>query len=197
MLRGGGGGVAESAQVDGEHPVVLAQQGDQLVEDPPGLREAVNQQDGRSGGAGGHVVQLGAVEADPAAVDTGIVAARRFMSSRKLIDKFALRAVDAGADTASELGRRLSVTKQAAAQTIAVLEGFGYVDREPDPSDTRRKRVRVTPRGHELMTIGGALFDDVRSRWAARIGPEQLEALETHLAQLTERRSFTAEDLQD
>jgi hypothetical protein len=47
------------------------------------------------------------------------------------------------------------------------------------------------------MTIGGALFDDVRSRWAARIGPGQLETLETHLAQLTERRSFTAENLQD
>jgi len=111
--------------------------------------------------------------------------------------EFALRAVDAGADTASELGRRLSVTKQAAAQTIAALEEFGYVDREPDPADARRKRVRVTPRGRELMTVGSALFDDVRSRWSARIGPEQLETLETHLAQLTERRSFTAEDLRD
>jgi hypothetical protein len=47
------------------------------------------------------------------------------------------------------------------------------------------------------MAIGGALFDDVRSRWAARIGDEQLETLEAHLARLTERRSFTAEDLQD
>jgi DNA-binding MarR family transcriptional regulator len=111
--------------------------------------------------------------------------------------EFALRAVDAGADTASELGRRLSVTKQAAAQTIAALEEFGYVNREPDPGDARRKRVRVTPRGRELMTIGSALFDDVRNRWAVRIGPEQLGTLEAHLAQLTERRSFTAEDLQD
>ncbi|GAB2965116.1 hypothetical protein GCM10027280_62430 [Micromonospora polyrhachis] len=55
----------------------------------------------------------------------------------------------------------------------------------------------MTPRGHELMAIGGALFDDVRSRWEARTGSEQLEALETHLAQLTVHRSFTAEDLQD
>lgn len=111
--------------------------------------------------------------------------------------EFALRAVDAGADTASELGRRLSVTKQAAAQTIAALEEFGYVNREPDPGDARRKRLRVTPRGHELMAIGGALFDDVRSRWEVRIGPEQLHTLETQLAQLNERRSFTAEDLSD
>ena len=34
-------------------------------------------------------------------------------------DEFALRAVDGGSDTASELARALSVTKQAAAQRIA------------------------------------------------------------------------------
>lgn len=123
--------------------------------------------------------------------------ARRGHDGVRPVHEFALRAVDAGADTASELGRRLSVTKQAAAQTIAVLEQFGYVDREPDPGDARRKRVRVTARGRELMTVGESLFDDVRNRWAARIGAEQLETLETHLAALTGHRSFSAEDLRD
>lgn len=123
--------------------------------------------------------------------------AKRGHDGVRPVHEFALRALDAGADTASELGRQLAVTKQAAAQTIAALEEFGYVDRTPDPSDARRKRVRVTPRGRELMTVGGALFDDVRNRWAARIGPEQLENLESQLARLNERRAFTAEDLQD
>ena len=129
--------------------------------------------------------------------EVNVELAKRGHDGVRPVHEFALRAVDAGADTASELGRRLSVTKQAAAQTIAVLEGFGYVDREPDPSDARRKRLRVTPRGHELMTVGGALFDDVRSRWAARIGDDELKTLEGHLARLTGRRSFTAEDLRD
>ena len=111
------------------------------------------------------------------------------------VHEFALRAIDAGADTASELGRRLQVTKQAAAQTIAALERFGYVDREVDPADARRKRVRVTSRGHEMMTAGGALFDEVRSRWAARMGPEQLEALERHLDRLTTDRPLGVGDL--
>ena len=90
----------------------------------------------------------------------------------------------AGADTASELGRRLSVSKQAAAKTIAALQKLGYVDREVDPNDGRRKRLRVTPRGYEMIAIGGALFDDVRERWAAQIGVRQLSALEAHLGQL-------------
>jgi len=109
--------------------------------------------------------------------------------------EFALRAIDAGADTASELGRRLSVSKQAAAKTIAALQQLGYVDREVDPSDGRRKRVRVTPRGYELMAIGGALFDDVRERWAAQIGARQLDTLQARLRQLVQRRTFGAEDL--
>ena len=109
--------------------------------------------------------------------------------------EFALRAIDAGADTASELGRRLSVSKQAAAKTIASLQQLGYVDREVDPSDGRRKRVRVTPRGYELMAIGGALFDDVRERWAAQIGARQLDTVQARLRQLIERRTFGADDL--
>jgi len=109
--------------------------------------------------------------------------------------EFALRAIDNGADSASELGRRLSVSKQAAAKTIAALLELGYVDREVDPNDGRLKRIRVTPRGHEMVAIGGSLFDDIRERWAAQIGARQLEALEAHLGQLVQRRSLTAEDL--
>ncbi|WP_239071464.1 MarR family transcriptional regulator [Amycolatopsis sp. SID8362] len=149
----------------------------------------------QSSGAELALLLLGGFHSMVDEVNVGL--AKRGHKGVRPVHEFALRAVDAGADTASELGRRLSVTKQAAAQTIAVLEEFGYVDREPDASDARRKRLRVTPRGHELMAIGGALFDDVRSRWAARIGPGQLEILEAHLTRLTERRSFTAEDLRD
>ena len=110
------------------------------------------------------------------------------------VHEFALRAIDAGADTASELGRRLSVSKQAAAKTIAALQQLGYVDREADPSDGRRKPIRVTPRGYELMSIGAALFDDVRDRWAAQIGVQQLDTLQAHLGQLVERRTLDAQD---
>ncbi|HEY5397165.1 MAG TPA: MarR family transcriptional regulator [Trebonia sp.] len=109
--------------------------------------------------------------------------------------EFTLRAIDAGADTASELGRRLSITKQAAAQAIAVLEQLGYVGREADPGDARVKRLQVTPRGHEMMTLGAGLFDEIRDRWAAQIGAGELDALQAHLAQLTALRSLTADDL--
>lgn len=120
---------------------------------------------------------------------------RRGHPGVRAVHEFALRAIDGGADSASELGRRLAVSKQAAAKTIAALEQLGYVGREADPDDARRKRLVVTPHGHDLMTVGGALFDDVRERWAARIGPEELDALQARLGQLVERRAFGADDL--
>ena len=111
------------------------------------------------------------------------------------VHEFALGAIDSGADTASELGRRLSVSKQAAAKTIAAMQRLGYVEIEPDATDRRRRRIRVTPRGRDMVALGSALFDDVRERWAAQIGAEQLDALQAHLSHLVTTRPFAAEDL--
>ena len=109
--------------------------------------------------------------------------------------EFALRAIDEGADTATALGRSLSVSKQAAAKVIVALERLGYVERETDPNDARLKRLRVTARGHDMMTLGAALFTEVRDRWAAQIGAEQLDALEAQLTQLAKNRPTSPKDL--
>ncbi|MEW1861078.1 MarR family transcriptional regulator [Streptomyces sp. NPDC088194] len=119
--------------------------------------------------------------------------ARRGHPGVRASHEFALRAVDEGADTASALGRRLSVSKQGAARTIGALEKLGYLAREPDPSDGRLKRLRVTDRGHAMMTLGASLFDEVRERWAARLGPGQLELVEAHLARVVAGRPSSVE----
>lgn len=113
----------------------------------------------------------------------GELSERGFDDVRPVHD-FALRAIAAGADNASELGRRLSITKQSAAKTIAVLQERGYVAVEPDPRDARRKRLQVTPRGFEVMRVGEAIFNDLRERWARQIGADELERIEQHLSAL-------------
>ena len=100
------------------------------------------------------------------------------------VHDFAMRAIAAGADTASELGRRLAVSKQAAAKTVVVLEERGYVARGPDPLDARRKRLEVTALGFEVMRVGEAVFDELRDKWKRKIGAKQLERLESDLAAL-------------
>ena len=98
--------------------------------------------------------------------------------------EFALRAIDDGANDASALGRRLEVSKQAAAKTITALEQLGYVERVADPSDARRKELRVTARGYEMDAIGGATFDKLRKRWQASIGSQHVRATENALREL-------------
>ncbi|GAA2586181.1 winged helix DNA-binding protein [Winogradskya consettensis] len=118
--------------------------------------------------------------ADRAAVE---FAARGYEDIRPVHD-FALQAILTGADNASELGRRMSVTKQSAAKTIAVLEARGYVERRPDPTDRRRMHIEVTDRGHTLLREGAAIFDDLRRQWETQVGAGAVEQLERTLRQL-------------
>ena len=84
--------------------------------------------------------------------------------------EFALQAILSGADNASDLGRRMSVTKQAAAKTIAALEERNYVAREPDPADKRRMRQYVTgPRVRDAARRRGDL-DKLRGQWEEQVG---------------------------
>ena len=100
------------------------------------------------------------------------------------VHDFAIRSIDAGADTASELGRQLGVSKQAAAKTMAFLEERGYITAEVDPRDSRRRRFTVTNEGHALLRTGEQVFDELREQWAERIGAEELERLEEALSDL-------------
>ena len=102
----------------------------------------------------------------------------------KPVHEFALRAIVAGAESASELGRRTGVSKQAAAKTIAVLVDRGYVAIAPDPDDARRKRLTVTPRGLDVMRQGEEILASVRAQWEKQIGRTELATLEAHLTAL-------------
>jgi DNA-binding MarR family transcriptional regulator len=97
---------------------------------------------------------------------------------------FALQAVGSGS-TATELGRTLGVTKQAAAKTIAGLEAAGYVARSADPADARRVVVRPTAHGHDLLTRSAEIFDVLRAEWAAELGEDTVRTVEDALSQVT------------
>jgi len=101
---------------------------------------------------------------------------------------FALHSILSGADSASELGKAMSVSKQAAAKTIAILEERGYLVREPDPADRRRVRLRVTDHGQEMLREGQAVFDSLRQRWEGQVGADTVAALESTLRNLVGSR---------
>lgn len=94
---------------------------------------------------------------------------------------FALQAVGPAGTTASELGRRLGVSKQAAGKTVDRLVRLGYVERVASEADARAKVVRLTPLGVDLLNRSAAIFDELRAEWVRTLGSEQVAAVEAAL----------------
>ncbi|NBE82649.1 MarR family winged helix-turn-helix transcriptional regulator [Micromonospora rubida] len=102
---------------------------------------------------------------------------------------FVLQAVGPHGTTATELGQRLGVSKQAAGKTVDRLVTLGYLERADDPRDARRKLVRMTARGHDGLARSASVFDTLRDRWSATLGPKRVAAIEDDL------RTVAAADL--
>jgi DNA-binding MarR family transcriptional regulator len=100
---------------------------------------------------------------------------------------FALQAIGTDGTTVSELGRRLAVTKQAAAKTARALEQIGYVRRQPDPADGRAVLLLRTARGEEMLALSASFFDAYHRRLARALGRPRLAELEDDLQQMATR----------
>ncbi|SCF10598.1 DNA-binding transcriptional regulator, MarR family [Micromonospora matsumotoense] len=103
---------------------------------------------------------------------------------------FVLQAVGVDGTTASELGHRLGVSKQAAGKTVDRLVALGYLERADDPADARRKLVRMTEKGVDGLRRSAVLFDALRERWVTRLGADRVAALEDDLRAVTPPDSF-------
>jgi DNA-binding MarR family transcriptional regulator len=81
---------------------------------------------------------------------------------------YAFQAIGAGGTTAGELAAALGVTKQAAGQMVDELVRLGYVAREADPDDGRRRRVTLTPRGVDCLRASAEIFEALLAEWRAQ-----------------------------
>ncbi|SCE84368.1 MarR family protein [Micromonospora coriariae] len=116
--------------------------------------------------------------------------ARQGHTELRPLHGFVLQAVGPDGTTASELGQRLGVSKQAAGKTVDRLVALGYLERADDPEDARRKLVRMTERGHDGLRRSAVIFDQLRQRWADTLGPERINAIEDDLRSVTPANWF-------
>jgi DNA-binding MarR family transcriptional regulator len=103
---------------------------------------------------------------------------------------FAMQAIGLDGATASEVGRLLGISKQAAGKTVDRLVALGYAERAADSADGRRKLVRLTPRGIDALARSAAIFEDLRARWASTLGTSRLRELEDSLRVMAPQGSF-------
>jgi DNA-binding MarR family transcriptional regulator len=110
--------------------------------------------------------------------------ARRGHPGMRPAHGFAMQAIGLRGATATEVGRRLGISKQAAGKTIERLEALGYATRATGDADRRRKLARLTPRGLDALGQSAAIFNDIRDRWVAALGPGHVGDLEASLRQM-------------
>jgi DNA-binding MarR family transcriptional regulator len=116
--------------------------------------------------------------------------ARRGHADLRPAHGFAMQAVGLGGATASDVGRHLGISKQAAGKTIERLEALGYAQRAGDAADRRRKLTRLTPRGIEALTLSAMIFTEIRDRWAQTLGEDRVDDLESALRTMVPAETF-------
>ncbi len=99
---------------------------------------------------------------------------------------YAFQAIGAHGATATQLGERLGITKQAAGQMARELIRLGYVRAGRDDADARRRPLRLTARGEDALVRTVAVFEALREEWVTAAGPrrvaETAEALDALVA---------------
>lgn len=78
---------------------------------------------------------------------------------------------------ASELARRVDVTKQAVGQSIAELEARGLVEQSPDPNDGRARIIRLTALGAFAMEHGLSVLAAFEASLRDELGATRMDSL--------------------
>jgi DNA-binding MarR family transcriptional regulator len=86
----------------------------------------------------------------------------------------------------SELAARLRISKQALNYLLGDLERSGYLERHPDPHDTRSKRISHTPRGVLVAQPMRAAVSEIEHDWEQQLGAKRFAQLHQLLSELGE-----------
>lgn len=84
----------------------------------------------------------------------------------------------------TKLAERTQLTKQYLGRLIAELEGLGYLERTPDPTDGRAKLVRLAERGRGVTRVAEGIIAGIEADWARRLGASRYADLQRHLIDL-------------
>ena len=79
--------------------------------------------------------------------------------------------------TLPELTETLGISRQAVHKNVTKLVELGVVFLYDDPENKKRKRVKLTPKGIEILQKRAELMEQVEAKIAEKIGREKVELL--------------------
>jgi DNA-binding MarR family transcriptional regulator len=86
----------------------------------------------------------------------------------------------------TELAAQRGLSKQAANYLLGQLEALGYLERRPDASDGRSKRIALTDRGQQAAYTIRDAVSEVERDWEAQLGQDRFAHLKTLLVELNQ-----------
>jgi DNA-binding MarR family transcriptional regulator len=84
----------------------------------------------------------------------------------------------------TELAEAAQVTKQTAGYLVDQLERAGYVERRPDPTDSRARLVCLSERGRAVQREARTEERRIAREWSRHLGADRYRELRTMLAEL-------------
>ena len=91
----------------------------------------------------------------------------------------------------TDLAHGAGMTPQAAGELVDQLEALGYVERRPDPTDRRAKRIYCTDRAHVASRAAYAATGRIDAELAQLLGAGRMAELEQDLVRIIESRGGT------
>lgn len=91
--------------------------------------------------------------------------------------------LECGLSHASDVARRMGITRQAVFKVTRDLQRIGVLRLEEDPQDRRQKVIRMTDRGERVALDARASLAEIEARLGERIGVAAVAQLRTALGQ--------------
>jgi DNA-binding MarR family transcriptional regulator len=86
----------------------------------------------------------------------------------------------------SELAAQLRISKQALNYLLGQLARLDYLERRPDPTDLRSKRIILTKRGESVVRVIREAVTELETRWTHQLGPKRFTQLRALLLELNQ-----------
>lgn len=118
--------------------------------------------------------------------DVGVARVRRDfgMDGLRAAHMQVLPHLDLAGTRATDLAKRMGVTKQAVGQLLDEIEVLGVIERVPDPADRRARLVRFTEKGRAGLLVGLGVLAGIERELVEQVGAEAIARLKEDLAVL-------------
>jgi DNA-binding MarR family transcriptional regulator len=100
---------------------------------------------------------------------------------------FVIRTLAERDRTLTELSELLGVTKQAAIKVVDEMEGRGYVERRPEPTDRRAKVIRLTDKARRVRRTALRASNRLEAELVQDLDAADVAAMRRVLLRLLER----------